>query len=96
MILNDLSFEQTARAVYIMNPSAQERFDSWEELESFMRSMAYQYCGNSNSFGTSGFQLTGFNCGKERCVFASVQAYTALKYAEAMSNSLEIAFGEHV
>ena len=92
MILNDLSFEQTARAVYIMNPSAQERFDSWEELESFMRSMAYQYCGNSNSFGTSGFQLTAFTCSDgERCVFASVQAYTALKYAEAMSNSLEIA-----
>jgi hypothetical protein len=43
MRLDYHSFEQTAQAVYIMNPSAQERYHSWEDLRSFMISMAYQY-----------------------------------------------------
>jgi hypothetical protein len=84
MHIDEHSFEQTARAVYLMNPSAQERYDSWKDLESFMYSMAYQYSAHNNSFGTGGFQLTAFDCRSgERSVHASVQAYTALKYAEA-------------
>jgi hypothetical protein len=84
MKLDEHSFEQTARAVYIMNPSAQERYSCWLELEEFMRCMAYQYSHESNSFGTGGFVLTAFNTRDgERCVHASVQAYTALKYAES-------------
>jgi hypothetical protein len=86
MKLDDHSFEQTARAVYLMNSSARERYDSWEDLESFMRSMAYQYSFHNNSFGTGGFQLTAFDCSSgERSVHASVQAYTALKYAESIA-----------
>jgi hypothetical protein len=83
MKLDEHSFEQTARAVYLMNPYAREKYDNWLELEEFMRWMAYQYSHESNSFGTGGFQLTAFNQQDgERCVHASVQAYTALKYAE--------------
>lgn len=83
MTLDENSFKQTAQAVYLMNPYAREKYTCWEELEDFMRYMAYQYSENSNSFGTGGFQLTAFNCSDgERCVHASVQAYTALKYAE--------------
>ena len=84
MYIDEHSFEQTARAVFIMNPSARQHYDSWEDLESFMRSMAYQYSSDVNSFGTGGFQLTAFNSSTgERSVHASVQAYTALKFAEA-------------
>ena len=86
MVLDEHSFEQTARAVFIMNPSARERYDNWQELEEFMRCMAYQYSHSSNCFGTGGFQLTAFNQRDgERCVHASVQAYTALKYAEKIA-----------
>ena len=89
MKLDEYSFEQTARAVYIMNPSSRELYDSWEDLESFMRSMAYQYSHENNCFGTGGFQLTAFNQRDgERCVHASVQAYTALKYAEHAEKEL--------
>jgi hypothetical protein len=84
MKLDEHSFEQTAQAVFLMNPYAREKYDNWQELEEFMRWMAYQYSQESNSFGTGGFQLTAFNQRDgERCVHASVQAYTALKYAEA-------------
>jgi hypothetical protein len=84
MKLDEHSFEQTARAVYLMNPFAREKYDNWLELEEFMRWMAYKYSEDSNSFGTGGFQLTAFDQRDgERCVHASVQAYTALKFAES-------------
>jgi hypothetical protein len=84
MNIDEREFEYTAKAVFIMNDSARERYDSWEDLKSFMISMAYTYCYESNSFSTSGFCLTAYSSldGKERFVRASVMAYVACNYAE--------------
>lgn len=90
MQLDDHAFEQTAKAVWAMNESVRERYDNANQLQSFMESMAYQYSHTNNSFGTSGFQLTAFNSASgERCVTASVQAYTALRYAEEVVKRLD-------
>ena len=84
MNIDYVEFEYTAKAVFIMNPSSKERYDSWEELREFMIDMAYAYCHESNSFSTGGFCLTAYNSldGKERYVRASVMAYVACNYAE--------------
>ena len=60
MIVDEYDFEKTARAVLIMNDSAREIYDSWEELKDFMVSMAYTY-RDCNHFGTGGFVLTFFD-----------------------------------
>ena len=86
MNINDSEFEDTAKAVYIMNDSARERYESWEDLREFMIDMAYTYCHESNSFSTSGFCLTAYDSpDKERIVRASVSAYVACKFAERAS-----------
>ena len=83
MNINDSEFEDTAKAVYIMNDSARERYESWEDLREFMIDMAYTYCHESNSFSTSGFCLTAYDSpDKERIVLASVSAYVACQFAE--------------
>jgi hypothetical protein len=84
MIIDEYDFEKTARAVFIMNDSAREIYDSWEELKDFMVSMAYTY-RDGNHFGTGGFVLTFFDGHSDRCVTASVNAYVALQYAERMA-----------
>jgi len=60
MKIDVFDFENTARAVYIMNTSIREQYDSWEDLKSFMVMMACQYGYKTNSFSTGGFQLTFF------------------------------------
>jgi len=89
MKFDDFSFENTARAVYTMNPSAQERYDSWEDLKSFMVGMAYQHMDDNASFSTSGFQLTSFKIsgGEGKYVIASVSAYTANEFVKRMENA---------
>ena len=83
MNIDEREFEYTAKAVFIMNPSAQERYDSWEDLKSFMVGMAYAYCHETHSFSTGGFCLTAYNdASGERVVRASVMAYVACNYAE--------------
>lgn len=91
MRLDDYGFEQTARAVYIMNDSARDYYDSWEELRDFMVSMAYRYGHNSTSFSTGGFCLTftkSVSDPNEIYVTASVQAYTACRYAQTVGDRL--------
>lgn len=91
MRLDYHSFEQTAQAVYIMNPSAQERYHSWEDLRSFMISMAYQYAHYVTSFSTGGFQLSfspSSNDTDRKYVVASVSAYTALRYLQSKEKKL--------
>ena len=90
MKIDEQDFENTAHAVYIMNPSAQERYDSWEDLKSFMVSMAYQYMDDITSFSTGGFQLTSFKgSGNDQgnYVRASVSAYTANEFAKRMTKA---------
>jgi hypothetical protein len=87
MVLDNYSFENTARAVYIMNDSAKDLYDSWEELRDFMVSMAYQYAHNVTSFSTGGFQLSFSPTSAdpaEKFVVASVSAYTAMRYIESL------------
>lgn len=93
MNINDSEFEDTAKAVYIMNDSARERYESWEELRDFMVDMAYAYCHESNSFSTGGFCLTAYTSldGRERSVRASVMAYVAARYAERVTRIKELA-----
>ena len=76
-----------------MNDSARERYESWDELRDFMVSMAYQYGdGKITSFSTGGFHLS-FSRAAIGDVFvtASVQAYTALRYAEKTIKEMETA-----
>jgi hypothetical protein len=89
MKIDDYDFENTAKSVFVMNDTCKERYDSWEELRSFMIGMAYQYGGSTNSFSTGGFQLSFFNGsdGEINCR-ASVSAYTAMKYVEAIAKGV--------
>ena len=87
---SDYDMENTARAVYMMNESAQERYDNWHELQEFMLSMASQYANNDGctSFATGGFCLSFARGDGKVYVTPSVQAYTALRYAEAVTERL--------
>ena len=84
MQIDDYDFDKTAQAVFIMNPSARQNYDSWEDLRSFMVGMAYTYGQKTNSFSTGGFQLTFFKgVDNEIHCRASVSAYTAFEFAKA-------------
>lgn len=87
MKIDDYDFDMTAKAVFAMNHSAPSLYDTWEDLRSFMVSMAYTYGHKTNSFSTSGFQLTFFNSadGKDICCRASVSSYVALEYVKKMT-----------
>jgi hypothetical protein len=92
MRIDDTDFDYTAKAVYLMNVSVRESYDSWEDLRSFMVSMAYTYCHKSNSFSTSGFCLTAYDDQSgERVVRASVMSYLAFQYAERTQRIKELA-----
>jgi len=82
--LDNYDFENTAKAVFAMNPSVRDMFDDWEGLCSYMESLAYMHMEGTNSLSTAGFQLTAFPIGEGRMVRASVSAYTALKYVESL------------
>ena len=87
MKLDDYDFDTTAKAVFAMNPSASQNYDTWEDLKSFMVSMAYTYGRQTNSFSTSGFQLTFFNSsdGEDICCRSSVSSFVALEYVKRMT-----------
>ena len=92
MRIDDTDFDYTAKAVYLMNVSVRESYDNWEDLRSFMVSMAYTYCHESNSFSTSGFCLTAYDdITGERVVRASVMGYVACQYAERTQRIKELA-----
>ena len=87
MKLDDYDFDLTAKAVFAMNPSAPQNYDTWEDLKSFMVSMAYTYGHETNSFSTSGFQLTFFpsSDGEDICCRSSVSSFVALEYVKRMT-----------
>jgi hypothetical protein len=93
MKIDDYDFDQTAQAVFIMNPSAKERYETWQDLKSFMVSMAYTYGHKINSFSTGGFQLTFFPSSEEGeiAVRASVSSYTAFQYVNRVKHIVELA-----
>jgi hypothetical protein len=87
---DDYAFEQTARAVYLMNDSAREIYDNADELMEFMYSMARLYQDGCGHFGTGGFVLTFTTQAPDntRYVTASVNSYVALKYAESVNDRM--------
>ena len=86
MNIDKYDFENTAKAVYVMNPYANEAYPTWEDLREFMISMAYTYMHKINSFSTSGFNLTAYDGPDgERSVRASVSASVAKTYIEKMT-----------
>jgi hypothetical protein len=82
--LDNYDFENTAKAVFAMNPYAREKYEDWHGLCSYMESLA-RLNSKSTSYSTGGFQLTFFTSENgDRHVRASVSAYTALKYVESL------------
>lgn len=81
---SDMDFDNTARAVYVMNESAQDKFSSWEGLREWMLSLASQYSYNDGctSMSTGGFQLSFTRSENKIYVTPSVSAYTAVRYLE--------------
>lgn len=92
MKIDDYDFDQTAKAVFAMNPSAPQNYDTWEDLKSFMVSMAHTYGQQTNSFSTSGFQLTFFQSsdGEDICCRASVSSFVALEYVNRVKRIVEL------
>lgn len=81
MNIDEYDFDKTAQAVFVMNPSAPAQYDTWEDLKSFMISMAHTYMHKNNSFSTGGFNLTAFDGSNgDRCVRASVSGSLAYSY----------------
>lgn len=97
--IDERSFQQTAEAVWMINPSARDRFADAEDLRCYMQGFAYQY-GNdeeTHSFGTGGFQLTFYNgADGERGVNATVTAYTVLSYLKASREKLDRLYEEMI
>jgi len=92
MKIDEYDFERTAQAVFIMNDSARNQYDSWKDLQSFMIGMAYTYCYENNSFSTGGFNLTAYNGPDgERVVRASVSSFVALEYTKRVKRVIELA-----
>jgi len=89
MRLDEHEFDMTAKAVWIMNDSARERYDTWEVLRSFLVGMAHSCSATmsfTTSFSTGGFQLTFFKgFDGETNVRSSVSSYTAIKYLEQLN-----------
>jgi hypothetical protein len=82
--LDSYDFENTAKAVYAMNPSVRERYDDWKEFQYWIESMAYNM-HEITSWSSAGVQLTAFPITDGRMVRASVSAYAALRYVEGLS-----------
>lgn len=82
MRLDSHSFELTAQAVWLLNDSIKSRFNSSDDLLSYMESMAWSYMNTSASFSTAGFELTAFesSVNGERVVRASVCAFTVMHH----------------
>jgi len=97
MRIDEYDFENTAWAVFEMNPSAKTQYDNWQELKEFMISMAYKYSHKNASFSTGGFVLTAYDDPNgERVVRASVHSYTAMMYIKAQEKLMHhAAWEEH-
>ena len=86
MKINEYDFENTARAVFIMNESARRRHATWEDLREYMIEIANAFCYLSNSFSTGGFCLTAYDTNWDgdhiRHCRASVSGFLALRYLQ--------------
>jgi len=96
--LSARDFEDTARAVWVMNNQAMinNGWDSWQELLTYMESTAYSMMHDNTSVSTAGFSLTAYDSsydggeGTYRSVRASVSPFTAFTYLKK-NNLFEIA-----
>ena len=94
---DDYAFENAAQAIYIMNESARDQYNSWEELHEFMISIAniHAFRKDTTCFSTGGFVLTFVRsadvCSPDGSVVwitASVQSYMVARYAEKVNKQL--------
>lgn len=60
MRFDEYGLQKTAEAVFAMNPTVRECYDTPESFKSFMVSMAYQYLAKSTFCGTYGFYLSSY------------------------------------
>lgn len=88
---SDYDMENTAKAVWIMNESAREKFANWRELESEITGMAYRYANDrdATSISTGGFSLAFTRRDDRVYVTPSVSSFTALSYTEDMNRRLD-------
>lgn len=87
MQIDQYSFEKTAEAVFALNPSVSEKFESVKDLEYFMVGRAYEYMGLDKDkitfFGTYGFYLSGYKTESgDMMVQATVSPGIVLSYLE--------------
>ena len=90
IVLDVFDFEKTARSVWVMNNEAMinNGWDSWQELLSYMESIAYSMIHNTTSLSTAGFSLTAYDVsyddgkGDYRYVRASISPFTAFTYLQ--------------
>ena len=74
------TFEDTAKAVYVMNETQREQWDCWEDLQSWIETCAYMHCDTSAFFSTGGFCLTAFETPNGRHVTATLMPYMVVEY----------------
>jgi hypothetical protein len=84
--LDQSTFEQTARTVFIMNETMREEYGCWQDIESYMTSMAYGMKPDCTFTGTGGFYLTAFNGADGRTVTATIMPFMALEYLKRLQS----------
>lgn len=83
MHIDDMDFENTAKALMILNPDTVMKHKSWQELVDFMIAMAETYGYKSNHFSTGGFVLTFYDGHNgRRHARASVSGFVALNHVQ--------------
>lgn len=89
---DDYAFENAAKAIYIMNESARDQYNSWKELHEFMTSIAniHAFRKDTTCFSTGGFVLTFVRSSdmSDIWITASVQSYMVARYAEKVNKQL--------
>ena len=80
--IEERTFTDTAKSVFIMNDTIREKYADWKELEDFMYSMAFQYMDDTHFFSTAGFSLTAYDTPVQRNVTATIMPYCCLTYLE--------------
>jgi hypothetical protein len=88
--LDTYDFENTAKAVYAMNPTVRELYDDWKEFQYWIETMAYNM-HETTSWSSAGVQLTAFPITDGLMVRASVSAYTAMKHLDTAMKHVDTA-----
>ena len=82
--IDERSFENTAKALWIMNPSIKENYSDWMGLHSLMLALAHEYKWkpDATTLATYGFRLTYYPIPDGKACVASVTDSVAIRYAQ--------------